>query len=176
MAAIAERYNECIPARLRQVWRSVDSTAEKLDSGSQDPKNDQVVQQAKWNEDGFLMELFHHNTTVMSEVRRFGKPQPNKGSAESSNLRRVIAREQLYQTVDGYGLRSFINAVAPSEWLEDGVDRMPTQKFLQCIKVRALVLHNKLRSARKDPMANTTCDAGCEEELPQYQWSAPCKT
>ena len=86
-----------------------------------------VVQQAKRNDDGFLMELFHHNTTVMSEVRRFGKPQPNKGFAESSNLRRVIAAEQLYQTVDtdGYGLRSFVNAVAPSEWLEDGVDRMP---------------------------------------------------
>ena len=36
-----------------------------------------VVQQAKRNEDGFLIEYFHHNTTVMSEVRRFGKPQPN---------------------------------------------------------------------------------------------------
>ena len=117
-----------------------------------------VGQQAKRNDDGFLIELFHHNTTVMSEVRRFGKPQPNKRFAESSNLRRVIAAEQLYQTVDGYGLRSFVNAVAPSEWLEDGVVRMPTQKFLQYIMV-----HNKLRSARKNPMAKITCDAGCEE-------------
>ena len=143
-----------------EVWRFYSWKVGFRKSGSKEwPSRATSKMERRW----ILMELFHHNTTVMSEVRRFGKPQPNKGSAESSNLRRVIAREQLYQTVDGYGLRSFINAVSPSEWLEDGVDRMPTQKFLQCIKVRAAVLHNKLRSARKDPMAKTTCDADCEE-------------
>ena len=56
-----------------------------------------------------------------------------------------------------------MNAMVSNEYLVDGVDRMPTQQFLQCTKVRTAVLHNKLRSVRRNPLVNTTCDAGCKE-------------
>ena len=46
--------------------------------------------------------------------------------------------EQLYKTVDGYGLKSFVNAVVPSEWLVVGVDRMPTQQLLPSQKFALL--------------------------------------
>ena len=76
-----------------------------------------------------------------------------------------------------------MNAVVPSEWLVDGVDRMPTHQFLQCTKVRAAVLHNRLRSARRNPLANLWCrlwrcgvsGPHCSE-LPQNQWSSSRKT
>ena len=79
-----------------------------------------VLQQAKQNKDSFLMDVLHQNTVIVSEVRKFGKPQ-------------------LHITVDGYGLKSFVNAGVPSIPV-----RMPTHQFLQCTKVRAAVLHNRL--------------------------------
>ena len=107
------------------------------------------------------MDVLQQNTTLMSKVRKFGKPQLKKeGGAESSGLRRLVTLEQLHKTVDGYGLKSFMNAMVP---IECSFDRMPTHLFLQCTKIRAAVLHNRLRSARRNPLANTTCDAGCED-------------
>ena len=123
-----------------------------------------VLQQAKQNKVNLLMNVLHQNTTLMSEVRKFGKPQLKKeGGAESSGLRRLATVEQLYKTVDGYGLKSFVNAMVPTEWLVDGV------------------VHNRLRSARRNPLTNTTSDAGCVSrphcsEFPQSQWSSSCKT
>ena len=37
-----------------------------------------VLQQAKQNKDSFLMDVLQQNTTIMSEVRKFGKPQLKK--------------------------------------------------------------------------------------------------
>ena len=123
-----------------------------------------VLQQVQQEIDSFLMDELQQNSTTMSEVRKFGKPQLKKeGGAELSGLRRLATLEQLHKTVDGYGLKSFVNAVVPSECLVDGVDRMPTHQFLQCTEVGAAVLYNRLRSAKRNPLANTTCDAGYED-------------
>ena len=67
----------------------------------------------------------------------------------------------LYKTVDGYGLRSFPNAIRPSEWLTDGIDRMASDQWLKCVKVRAAVLQKRLRESRYKPFTNTICAAGC---------------
>ena len=94
------------------------------------------------------MDVLRQNTTIMK-------------SGNSGNL---ASMEQMYKTVDGYGLKSFVNVVVPSEWLVDGVDRMPTHQFLHCTKVRAAALHNRLQSARRNPLANTIYEhAGCED-------------
>ena len=56
----------------------------------------------------------------MEEVKRFGVPEaPN--DAKTSGTVKATA---LYKTVDGNGLKSFLNAIGTSEWLTDGVDGM----------------------------------------------------
>ena len=135
-----------------------------------------VLQQAKQDKDTFLMDVLQQNTTIMSEVRKFGKPQLKKeGGAESSGLRRLATVEQLYKTVDGYGYSRMCMpwSLASGWWMV-----LTGCQPLQCTKVRVAVLHNRLRSARRNPLANTTCDADCDDveslgphcsELPQNQ-------
>ena len=64
----------------------------------------------------------------MEEVKRLGVP-------EARNNAKTLGKattKALHRTVDGYGLRSFPNAIGPSEWLTDGVDRMASDQWLKC--------------------------------------------
>ena len=58
---------------------------------------------------------------------------------------------------------SFLNAIGPSEWLTDGIDRMVSDQWLKCVKVRAAVLQNRLQESRYKPFTNNLliCAAGC---------------
>ena len=69
-----------------------------------------VLQQAKQDKDSFLMDVLQQNTTIMSQEIRETPVEKRRG-AESSGLRRLATMEQLYNSVDGYGLKLFVNAV-----------------------------------------------------------------
>ena len=117
----------------------------------------QVLKQAKENKDQFMLDVLGGGTAVMEEVKRFGFPEaPN----DAKTLGKATATA-LYKIVDGYGLRSFPNAIGPSEWLTDGIDRMASDQWLKCVTVRAAVLQNRLRESRYKPFTNTISAASC---------------
>ena len=90
----------------------------------------QVLKQAKENKDQFMLDVLGGGTAVTEEVKRFGIPE-----ARNKTLGKATATA-LYKTVDGYRLRSqFPNAIGPSEWLTDGIDRMASDQWLKCAKV-----------------------------------------
>ena len=60
-------------------------------------------------------------------------------------------------------------AVVPSEWLEDGISRIPSQ-YVNCVNFRSAMLFNRLQASRRTPMSNTrtpmsnrVCTADCGE-------------
>ena len=113
----------------------------------------QVLKQAIENGDQFMLDVLGGGTTVMEEVKRFGIPEA------CNNAKTLCKATALYKTVDGCGLRSFSNAIGPSEWLTDGVDRMVSDQWLKSVKVRATVLENRLRKSRYKPFIDTICSA-----------------
>ena len=74
---------------------------------------------------------------------------------------RHCTKHGTYKTVDRYVLRSFPNAIGPSEWLTNRVDRMASDQWPKCVKVRAAVLQNRLRESRDKPFTNTISAASC---------------
>ena len=117
----------------------------------------QVLKQAKENKDRFILDVLGGGTAVMEEVKMFGIPEA-RNDAKTLGKAKATA---LYKTVDGCGLRSFPNTIGPSEWLTDGIDRMASDQWLKCVKVRAAVLQNRLRESRYKSFTNTICAAGC---------------
>ena len=115
--------------------------------------------QAKNSNDIFLQNVLKENLAVLSEVRKFGRL--GSGVEGAQRKLKLLTAEKLYKSVDGYGLKSFSTGIGLSDWIVDGVNRVPSDVFLKCIKVRAAVLYNKLRASRGQPMADTSCDAGC---------------
>ena len=115
----------------------------------------QVLKQANENKDQFMLDVLGGGTAVMEEVKRFGIPEARN---DTKTLGKATTTA-LYKTVDGYGLRSFPHAIGPSEWLTDGIDRMASDQWLKCVKVRAAVLQNRLRESRYKPFTNTICAA-----------------
>ena len=104
------------------------------------------------------MDALNENTTVASEVKRFGRP---KEKDEPCVPRGLSTAKELHKTVDGYGLMRFPEAVVPNEWLVDGISRIPATQYMNCVKVRSATLFNRLRASRRTPMSNTVCAAGC---------------
>ena len=80
------------------------------------------LQQAKASNDIFLMDALNENTTIASEVKRFGRP---KEKDEPCVPRGLSTAKELYKTVEGYGLMRFSEAVVSNEWLVDGINRIP---------------------------------------------------
>lgn len=119
-----------------------------------------VLQQAKASNDSFMMEALGGSTSVASEVKRFGRP---KQKDEPCVPRGLSTARRLYQTVDGYGLMRFPEAVVPNEWLVDGISRISATQYVNCVKVRSATLFNRLRASRRTPLSNTACEAGCGE-------------
>ena len=120
-----------------------------------------VLQQAKASNDNFKMDALNENTTVVSEVKRFGRP---KEKDEPGVPRGLSTAKELYKTVDGYGLMRFPEAVEISnEWLVDGISRIPATQYVNCVKVLSATLFNRLRASRRTPMSNTVCAADCGE-------------
>ena len=118
-----------------------------------------LLTQAKYGNDVFLMNVLQESLSVLSEIRKFGRLGSGiEGAQKSLQLKTT---ENLYKSVDGYGLKSFSSGIGLSDWIVDGVNRVPSDVFIKCIKVRAAVLYNKLRASRGRPLADTSCDAGC---------------
>ena len=116
-----------------------------------------VLQQAKASNDIFLMDVLNENTTVASEVKRFGRPNEKD---ERCVPRGLTTAKELYKTIDGYGLMRFPEAVVPNEWLVDGINRIPATQYINYVKVRSATLFNRLRASRRTSMSNTVCAAG----------------
>ena len=80
------------------------------------------------------MDVLNENTTIASEVKRFGRP---KEKDEPCVPRGLSTAKELYNTVEGYGLMRFPEAVVPNGWLVDGINRIPATQYINCVKVRS---------------------------------------
>ena len=104
----------------------------EMDSKYKNSSMSQVLKQAKENKDQFMLDVLGGVTAVMEEVKRFGIPE-----LVTIQKHWTKQRQQHCKTVDGYGLRSFPNAIGPSQWLTDRFDRMASNQWLKCVKIRA---------------------------------------
>ena len=76
MAPATKGHSKCVPACPDQNGRNGDSSTSSLEIPKiRIRKMSKVLQQAKASKENLLMDALNENTTVASEVKRFGRPR-----------------------------------------------------------------------------------------------------